>query len=203
MLPGDAWGLNSHRTAAVRWEMLQVAGHQRSRAYSDGNLQEYRVMSSTSGGARCGHGSEVTCFWNCRIAKKASCQACDIPNRGRAKTSRYSNSMRSSNASRNRRAKSASTRRPGGPKGERSPETRTLVSSTQTGASAMPRSLLPCPPCGFDLPLYVCGRDDLRTTLLSPCPHRAYRPAGTSKQTVEPFGFHRHTLGALATPLAQ
>ena len=139
------------------------------------------TVSSASGGARCGHGSAVTCSWNCRIAKKASCQACDMPNCGRVKTSRYSNSIRSSNASRNRRAKSASTSRPGGPKGERSPETRTLVSSTQTGTSATPRSLLTGSPCGSDLSLYVCGRDNLRTTLVGLCPHRAYRPTGTGK----------------------
>ena len=52
MLPGDAWRPNRHRSTAIWWEMLQVAGHQRLRAYLDGNLQEYRVIRVRRGSVR-------------------------------------------------------------------------------------------------------------------------------------------------------
>ena len=79
-----------------------------------------------------------------------------MPSSGHARTSQYSASIRSSIAIWRCLASRASTRRPGGPNGDRRPETRTLSCRSQTGASltfrpgetacaAPPRSPARCP----------------------------------------------------------
>ena len=77
MLPGDTWRPDSHRPAAVRREMFQVAAHQRSQGCPEGNLQEYRVIRVRRGPGRPGQRGDM--FLELQDSKKgilpSSCYA--------------------------------------------------------------------------------------------------------------------------------
>ena len=171
MLPRHPRRPHGDWSPATRGEVPEVTGDHRARIRLHRDFQEDRVVCVSRSAMRPGQSGDVRLELQDRQEGFSSSPR--IPSLGRARTSRYSNSMRSSIANVSRRASRTSTRRPGGPEGDRRPDTRTFVSSTQTGVSSTSNSSCDDPARRLDLPLDVSPCQCVRPCVCSTSPNRS------------------------------